>query len=182
MLLVIDLHSTNSAAQKWQFPKSEVCWSSVSQSFVSGLPFKPGIPGMSFPTWVCQVISLYALKPIWRDLELCWDCSFTIFRLENYLRLCANNILKMAQRWITDQLRLEGTSEGHLDQPYCSNRATLNQLPRITSGYWIPSMTENPQLLQATCLPSQQNQCFLMFSFCPLPLALSQVTTEKNLS
>lgn len=159
MLLVIDLHSTNSAAQKWQLPKSEVCWSSSSHNFVSGLPFKPGIPRMSFPTWVCQVISLYALKPIWRDLELCWDCSFTIFRPENYLRLCADNILKMAQRWITESQTSWGW-EGPL-KVICTNPTAQTGPPRINcpglclDGYWIPSMTGNPQLLRATCSPSQ---------------------------
>lgn len=99
MLLVIDLHSTNLAAQKWQLPKSEVCWSSASHNFVCGLPFKPGIPGMSFPTWVCQVISLYALKPICRTLS----CAETAHLLYLDLRIICDYAQTTYLKWHKDE-------------------------------------------------------------------------------
>lgn len=140
---------------------------------------------MSFPTWACQVISLYALKPIWRDLELCWDCSFTIFRPANYLWLCADNILKMAQRWITESQTSWGWKRPL--KVIWTNPPAQTGPPRISWPGPCPSgllntFSDREATTSLGDLLALTVKCFLMLSFCPLPVVLSQVTTEKTLA
>ena len=95
---------------------------------------------------------------------------------------------------ITERLRLEGTSGGHLVQPLCSSRATHSWLARTMSRQLLSiskdgdSTTSLGNLCQCSVTPVV-TKCFPMFrgnlqcfGVCPLPLVLSVGTTEKSLA
>ena len=94
----------------------------------------------------------------------------------------------------TERLRLEGTSAGHLVQPWCSSRATWNWLPRTMSRRLLNfskdgDTTASPGNLCQCSVTLSVTKCFLMFrgnlpcfSLCPLPLVLSLGTTEQSLA
>jgi len=95
---------------------------------------------------------------------------------------------------MTEWLRLERSSGGHLVQPPCSSRATQTWLPRTVSRQLLTiskdgdCTTSLANLLQCSGTPTVK-MCFLRFKqillcsiLCPFPPVLPLGTTEKSLA
>ena len=107
--------------------------------------------------------------------------------------LCSPVLLMLFHR-ITEWLKLEGTSGGHLVQPPCSCRDTWSRLLRTMFRQLLNISKDGDRTtslgnLCQSSITLTVKRGFLMFrwsllcfNLCPLPLGLSLGTTEKSLA
>lgn len=116
-------------------------WGTLSWSAYAKGSFKFPLDVLSSEGFIAEVLSWTACSYVgWT-----WTLEF-LGRNTQYWRLLRSDI----SNEITESLMSKGTTEGHLVQFFCSDRASQSK-PLRTVSSWVSPRMETPSPLQSTC-------------------------------